>query len=144
MYNKSAIVVEPAGALSSAALRFYADEIKGKNVACIVSGSNNDITRMEEIREKSLLYEGLKHYFLVNFPQKSGAVLSFIRDVIGPTDDLVYIQYIKKTNKESGPALIGIEVAAKGDLDVLIQRMQTHNIKFEYINENNKLFEILI
>lgn len=91
MYNKSAIVVEPAGALSSAALRFYADKIKGKKVACIVSGSNNDITRMEEIREKSLLYEGLKHYFIVNFPQKSGAVLSFIRDVIGPTDDLVYI-----------------------------------------------------
>ena len=144
MYNKSAIVVEPAGALSSAALRFYADEIKGKNVACIVSGSNNDITRMEEIREKSLLYEGLKHYFLVNFPQKSGAVLSFIRDVIGPTDDLVYIQYIKKTNKESGPALIGIEVAAKENLEDLIHRMQAHNIKFEYINENNKLFEILI
>ena len=88
MYNKSAIVVEPAGALSSAALRFYADKIKGKRVACIVSGSNNDITRMEEIREKSLLYEGLKHYFLINFPQKSGAILSFIRDVIGPTDDL--------------------------------------------------------
>ena len=144
MYNKSAIVVEPAGALSSAALRFYADEIKGKNVACIVSGSNNDITRMEEIREKSLLYEGLKHYFLVNFPQKSGAVLSFIRDVIGPTDDLVYIQYIKKTNKESGPALIGIEIAAKENFEDLIKRMEAHNIKFEYINENNKLFEILI
>jgi threonine dehydratase len=144
MYNKSAIVVEPAGALSSAALRFYADKIKGKNVACIVSGSNNDITRMEEIREKSLLYEGLKHYFLVNFPQKSGAVLSFIRDVIGPTDDLVYIQYIKKTNKESGPALIGIEVAAKEDLEDLIRRMEAKSIKYEYINENNKLFEILI
>ncbi len=144
MYNKSAIVVEPAGALSSAALRFYADKIKGKNVACIVSGSNNDITRMEEIREKSLLYEGLKHYFLVNFPQKSGAVLSFIRDVIGPTDDLVYIQYIKKTNKESGPALIGIEVAAKENLEDLIRRMEAKSIKYEYINENNKLFEILI
>ena len=144
MYNKSAIVVEPAGALSSAALRFYADKIKGKNVACIVSGSNNDITRMEEIREKSLLYEGLKHYFLVNFPQKSGAVLSFIRDVIGPKDDLVYIQYIKKTNKESGPALIGIEVSEKEEFDELIKRMEANNIKFEYINENNILFEILI
>jgi threonine dehydratase len=144
MYNKSAIVVEPAGALSSAALRFYADEIKGKNVACIVSGSNNDITRMEEIREKSLLYEGLKHYFLVNFPQKSGAVLSFIQNIIGPTDDLVYIQYIKKTNKESGPALIGIEVAEKEGFNDLIRRMQEHNLKYEYINENNNLFEILI
>jgi len=144
MYNKSAIVVEPAGALSSAALRFYADKIKGKNVACIVSGSNNDITRMEEIREKSLLYEGLKHYFIVNFPQKSGEILSFIRDVIGPTDDLVYIQYIKKTNKDFGPALIGIELAAKEDFAALTRRLDQHGISYEYINENNKLFEILI
>ena len=144
MYNKSAIVVEPAGALSSAALRFYADKIKGKKVACIVSGSNNDITRMEEIREKSLLYEGLKHYFIVNFPQKSGEILSFIRDVIGPTDDLVYIQYIKKTNKNFGPALIGIELAAKEDFKALTERMDKHGISYEYINENNKLFEILI
>ena len=144
MYNKSAIVVEPAGALSSAALRFYADKIKGKNVACIVSGSNNDITRMEEIREKSLLYEGLKHYFIVNFPQKSGEILSFIRDVIGPKDDLVYIQYIKKTNKNFGPALIGIELAAKEDFADLTRRLNEHGISYEYINENNKLFEILI
>ena len=144
MYNKSAIVVEPAGALSVAALRFYADKIKGKRVACIISGSNNDITRMEEIREKSLLYEGLKHYFIVNFPQKSGVILAFIRDIIGATDDLVYFQYIKKTNKESGPALIGIEVASKEDFDALIRRMNANNISYEYINENNKLFEILI
>ena len=144
MYNKSAIVVEPAGALSVAALRFYADKIKGKKVGCIVSGSNNDITRTEEIREKSMLYEGLKHYFIVTFPQRSGAILSFIRDVIGPTDDLVHIQYIKKTNKEEGPALIGIEVASKEDYQALINRMKANNINYEYINENNKLFEILI
>ena len=144
MYNKSAIVVEPAGALSTAALKFYADKIKGKRVACIVSGSNNDITRMEEIREKSLLYEGLKHYFIVNFPQKPGAVLSFIRDVIGPSDDLVYIQYIKKTNKDFGPALIGIELSAKEDFSALMSRMDSNGISYEYINENNKLFEILI
>ena len=144
MYNKSAIVVEPAGALSVAALRFYADKIKGKRVGCIISGSNNDITRTEEIREKSMLYEGLKHYFIVTFPQRSGAILSFIRDVIGPTDDLVHIQYIKKTNKEEGPALIGIEVASKEDYQALINRMKANNINYEYINENNKLFEILI
>ena len=144
MYNKSAIVVEPAGALAVAALKFYKDEIKGKRVACVVSGSNNDITRMEEIREKSLLYEGLKHYFIVNFPQKSGAVLSFIRDVIGPTDDLVHIQYIRKTNKNFGPALIGIELAAKEDFEPFINRLNAHGISYEYINENNQLFEILI
>ncbi len=144
MYNKSAIVVEPAGALATAALRFYADKIKGKNVACVVSGSNNDITRMEEIREKSLLYEGLKHYFIVTFPQKPGEILSFIRDVIGPTDDLVYIQYIKKTNKNFGPALIGIELAAKENFEALIERLDAHGAEYEYINKNNKLFEILI
>ena len=144
LYNKSAIVVEPAGALAIAALRFYAEEIKGKNVACIISGSNNDITRMEEIREKSLIYEGLKHYFIVSFPQKTGALLSFIRDIIGPTDNLVYIQYIRKTNKEEGPALIGIEVAAKEDFKALMKRMDEHHMTYEYINENNKLFEILI
>lgn len=144
LYNKSAIVVEPAGALSIAALKLYSEQIKGKKVVCIVSGSNNDITRMEEIREKSLIYEGLKHYFIINFPQKSGAILSFIRDIIGPTDDLVYIQYIKKTNKEEGPALIGIEVATKEDFKALMKRMDAHNVNYEYINENNKLFEILI
>ena len=144
MYNKSAIVVEPAGALSVAALRFYADKIKGKRVGCIISGSNNDITRTEEIREKSLLYEGLKHYFIVSFPQRSGAFLSFIRDNLGPADDLVMFQYTKKTNKEDGPALIGIEVESKEEFEALVHRMKTNGVNYEYINENNKLFEILI
>ena len=144
MYNKNAIVVEPAGALSVAALRFYADQIQGKRVACIVSGSNNDIIRMEEIREKSLLYEGLKHYFIVNFPQKSGVILSFIRDIVGPDADLVHFQYIKKTNKDFGPALVGIEVTDRCVIEDITKRMTEHNLSFEYINENNKLFEILI
>ena len=144
MYNKSAIVVEPAGALATAALGFYADKIRGKKVACIVSGSNNDITRMEEIREKSLLYEGLKHYFIVTFPQKSGAILSFIQNVIGSEADLVHIQYIKKTNKNFGPALIGIELTSRDDFATLVKRMDENGFAYEYINENNQLFEILI
>ena len=144
MYNKSAIVVEPAGALAVAALKFYKEDIKGKRVACIVSGSNNDITRMEEIREKSLLYEGLKHYFIVNFPQKSGAILSFVQNVIGSSADLVHIQYIKKTNKNFGPALIGIELASKDDFEPFLKRMTENGFAYEYINENNQLFEILI
>ena len=144
MYNKSAIVVEPAGALAVAALKQYKDQIKGKRIACIVSGSNNDITRMEEIREKSLLHEGLKHYFIVNFPQKSGAILSFIQNVIGSSADLVHIQYIKKTNKNFGPALIGIELASKDDFEPFLNRMRENGFAYEYINENNQLFEILI
>ena len=144
MYNKSAIVVEPAGALAVAALKQYKDQIKGKRVACIVSGSNNDITRMEEIREQSLLHEGLKHYFIVNFPQKSGAILSFIQNVIGSSADLVHIQYIKKTNKNFGPALIGIELASKDDFEPFLNRMKENGFAYEYINENNQLVEILI
>ena len=131
MYNKSAIVVEPAGALAVSALKFYREQIKGIRVACIVSGSNNDITRMEEIREKSLLYEGLKHYFIVNFPQKSGAILSFIQNVIGSSADLVHIQYIKKTNKNFGPALIGIELASKEDFEPFLSRMNENGFAYE-------------
>ena len=85
LYNFDAIVVEPAGALSMSALDFYKNEIKGKNVVCVVSGSNNDITRMEDIKERSLLYEGLKHYFVVRFPQRAGALQSFVSNVLGPT-----------------------------------------------------------
>lgn len=144
LYNKNAIVVEPAGALSIAALRFYKEEIKNKRVVCIISGSNNDIMRMEEIREKSLIYEGLKHYFIVNFAQRSGALLAFTRDILSPSDNLEYFQYMRKSNKEEGPALVGVQVANKEDFKSLIRRMDANNINYEYINENNKLFEILI
>ena len=144
LYNKSAIVVEPAGALSITALRFYADKIKGKNVVCIVSGSNNDIARSEEIKEKSLLYEGLKHYFIVRFPQRSGALLTFIKDVLGPNDDITHFSYTKKINKEMGPAIIGIEVTDPKDFDSLIERMEEKGFAYQYLNDNNDLFEFLV
>ena len=96
LYNEEAIVVEPAGALTIAALDFYKEQIKGKNVVCIVSGSNNDITRTEEIKERSLLYEGLKHYFLVQFPQRPGALKDFVNHILGPKDDIAYFQFSKK------------------------------------------------
>ena len=83
LYNKDAIVVEPAGALSISALDFYAEEIKGKNVVCVVSGSNNDIIRTPEIKERALLYANLKHYFIVKFPQRAGALREFVVDILG-------------------------------------------------------------
>lgn len=144
LYNKNAIVVEPAGALSITALRFCPERIKGKNIVCIVSGSNNDITRTEEIREKSLLYEGLKHYFIIRFPQRSGALLAFIRDVMGPDDDITHFSYAKKTNKDQGPAIIGIEVSCKENYDALVRRMEEHGIIYEYLNDKKDLFEFLI
>ena len=115
LYNKDAIVVEPAGALSIAALENNAAEIKGKKVVCIVSGSNNDIDRMPEIKERSLQYEGLKHYFLISFAQRPGALKEFVNNILGPTDDITRFEYMQKTNKESGPALVGIELHDKND-----------------------------
>ena len=144
LYNFDAIVVEPAGALSISALDYYHDKIKGKNVVCIVSGSNNDIVRMEDIKERSLLYEGLKHYFVVRFPQRAGALQNFVSNVLGPHDDITYFEYKKKTNREKGPVLIGIELQNPDDFQGLTERMRESNIDYEYLNDNPNLFEFLI
>ena len=144
LYNEEAIVAEPAGALTIAALDFLRDEIKGKNVVCLVGGGNNDITRTEEIKERSLLYEGLKHYFIIRFAQRAGAMREFLSEVLGPTDDIAMFDYSKKTNRERGPALVGIELKKREDFEPLIERMKTAKIQFEYINDKPALFEFLI
>lgn len=144
LYNEDAIVAEPAGVLAIAALDFYADAIAGKKVVCILSGGNNDIDRMQEIRERSLLYEGLKHYFIVRFAQRPGALREFVNDILGPTDDIVRFEFIQKNNKESGPALIGIEVKNHDDYQHLVDRMQARNLNFTVVNQNENLFEYLI
>jgi threonine dehydratase len=144
LYNFNAIVVEPAGALSISALDYYREQIKGKNVVCVVSGSNNDIIRMEDIKERSLLYEGLKHYFVVRFPQRAGALQNFVSNVLGSHDDITYFEYKKKTNREKGPVLIGIELQNPADFEGLTERMKRDNIDYEYLNNNPNLFEFLI
>ena len=144
LYNEEAIVAEPAGALTIAALDLLRDEIQGKNVVCLVGGGNNDITRTEEIKERSLLYEGLKHYFIVRFAQRSGAMREFLSNVLGPNDDITLFDYSKKTNRERGPAMVGIELKSKADFEPLIERMKAARIQFEYINDKPALFEFLI
>ncbi len=144
LYNFDAIVAEPAGALSISALDCYREQIRGKNVVCVVSGSNNDIVRMEDIKERSLLYEGLKHYFVVRFPQRAGALQNFVSNVLGPHDDITYFEYKKKTNREKGPVLIGIELQNPDDFEGLTARMKQHAIDYEYLNDNPNLFEFLI
>lgn len=144
LYNFDAIVVEPAGALSIAALDYYAKEIKGKNVVCILSGSNNDITRTEDIKERSLLFEGLKHYFIIRFPQRSGALRDFVDKVLGPDDDITHFEYRKKTSREKGPALVGIELQNREDFQGLIERMKSNGFVAEYLNEKPDLFQYLI
>ena len=144
LYNEEAIVAEPAGALSISALDFLREDIRGKNVVCIIGGGNNDITRTEEIKERSLIYEGLKHYFIVRFPQRSGALNEFLGKVLGPTVDIVFFEYSKKTAREKGPALIGVEITKREDLDPLLQRMNEHKVQYTYINDKPDLFEFLI
>lgn len=144
LYNEEAIVAEPAGALSISALDFFADAIRGKNVVCIVSGGNNDITRTEEIKERSMLYEGLKHYFIIRFPQRAGALREFLNEILGPDDEISHFEYTKKNNRENGPALVGIETKSRDEYNVLIANMNERGIKYQVINENPDLFNLLI
>lgn len=144
LYNKDAIVVEPAGALSISALDSYAEEIKGKNVVCVVSGSNNDITRTAEIKERALLYANLKHYFIVKFPQRAGALKEFVVDILGPNDDITHFQYAKKTNRENGAAVVGILLKSAEDLEPLIEKMKARNFFGDYLNDKPDLFQFLV
>jgi threonine dehydratase len=144
LYNEDAIVVEPAGALSIAALDDFASEIKYRTVVCIVSGSNNDIDRMQEIKERSLQYEGLKHYFLINFAQRPGALKEFVNNVLGPSDDITRFEYMQKNNKEAGPALVGIELQSPDDYDRLLQNMKQYQINYTELSKDNTLFSYLV
>ena len=144
MYNEEAIVVEPAGVLSIAALDFLKEEIIGKTVVCIVSGSNNDIERTEEIKERSLIYEGLKHYFMIQFPQRPGALKEFVNDVLGDTDDITYFQFIKKNNRDVGPVIVGLELKKKKHLLSIKERMLESGFNFQYLNEKDPLLALLI
>jgi threonine dehydratase len=144
LYNNNAIVIEPAGALPVAALDSYREQIRGKNVVCIISGGNNDIDRMQEIKERSLIYEGLKHYFILNFPQRAGALREFLEEVLGPNDDITRFEYTKKNNREDAPALVGIELKNKDDYVPLILRLSNKDYGYIEINKDPKLFNLLI
>jgi threonine dehydratase len=144
LYNEEAMVVEPAGALSIAALDFYKEQIKDKTVVCIVSGSNNDILRTEEIKERSLLYEGLKHYFMIQFPQRPGALKEFVNEVLGEEDDITYFQFAQKNNRETGPVIVGLEIKKQEDVVPLKERMLQKGYQYRYLNEKEDLFTQLI
>ncbi|RNC90336.1 MAG: threonine dehydratase [Allomuricauda sp.] len=144
LYNRDAIVVEPAGALTIAALDDFKDEIRGKHVVCIVSGSNNDITRTAEIKERALLYANLKHYFIIRFPQRPGALKEFVAEILGPDDDITHFEYSKKSSRENAPAVVGIELKRPSDLAPLIKRMKENNFFGDYLNDKPDLFQYLI
>jgi threonine dehydratase len=144
LYNQDAIVVEPAGALSITALDSFKGLLKDKNVVCVVSGGNNDITRMEEIKELSLLHEGLKHYFIIRFPQRSGALKEFVDEILGPNDDITHFEYVKKHNREKGPSVVGVELKDNKDFEPLLGRIKDHGFYGEYLNDRPDLFQYLV
>ena len=144
LYNREAIVVEPAGAMSTASLKMIGEEIKGKNVVCLICGGNNDITRMAEIKERALLEAKLLHYFIVRFPQRAGALKEFVADVLGPKDDITFFEYSKKNNRSNGPAVVGIELKNPDDLNPLLKRMKSKGFYGDYINNKPDLFQFLI
>ncbi|UOQ85752.1 threonine ammonia-lyase IlvA [Gracilibacillus salinarum] len=144
LYNENAIVAEPAGALPVSALDYYREEIKGKNIVCVVSGGNNDIDRMQDFKERSLIYEGFKHYFIVNFPQRAGALREFMDDVLGKEDDITRFEYTKKNNRDKGPVLVGIELKHAEDYHLIISRMESKGFTYIEINKDEQLFQLLI
>lgn len=144
LYQNEGIIAEPAGALSVAALDTIAEEIKGKTVVCILSGGNNDILRYPEIMERSLVYQGRKHYFLIEFAQKPGQLRKFLDKAMGPHDDIVRFEYMKKTNKEKGAALVGIELTDKQYLKPLMDRMDAIELKYQIITNDDPLYSYII
>ncbi len=144
LYQSEGIIAEPAGALTVAALDKIKDKIAGKTVVCIVSGGNNDISRYSEIIERSLIYQGLKHYFIIEFAQRAGSLRSYLDDVLGATEDVTLFEYMKKSNRETGPALVGIELARKDDLNPLLERMDKAEMIYQHVSDDHVMFRFLL
>jgi len=144
LYQSDGIIAEPAGALASAAARRYLAGSADGPVVCVVSGGNNDVSRYAEVVERSLLHEGLRHYFLITFPQEPGALRSFLDDVLTGGEDIVVFEYVKKNNRETGPALVGVDLERAADYDALVKRMEDSPLQIEQVPPGSPLFSFLL
>ncbi len=144
LYNKEGIVAEPAGALAVAGLEEIDMNFEGKRIAILLCGGNNDILRMPEISERALLYASLKHYFMIDFPQRAGALKEFVTEILGPNDDITHFEFSKKSYRTNAPAVVGIKLKKAEDFTLLVERMKIHNFKFDYLNDKQNLFQFLI
>ena len=144
LYNKDGIVVEPAGAIGISALEMHHEKFTNKNVGILICGGNNDIIRMSEIKERALLFSNLKHYFIVRFPQRSGALKQFVNNVLGVNDDITFFEYVKKNNRNYTTAIVGIELKFSKDLDHLIKKMKENSFFGEYLNDKPETLRFLI
>ncbi|MGA9491651.1 MAG: threonine dehydratase, partial [Mycobacterium sp.] len=143
LYQNEGIIAEPAGALSVAGL-LESDVAPGSTVVCLISGGNNDVSRYGEILERSLVHLGLKHYFLVDFPQEPGALRRFLDGVLGPSDDVTLFEYVKRNNRDTGEALVGIELGSAADLDGLLERMHTTDMQIEKLDPDSPAYRYLL
>ena len=143
LYQNEGIIAEPAGALSVAAL-FEARLEPGSTVVCVISGGNNDVSRYGEVLERSLVHLGLKHYFLVDFPQEPGALRRFLDTVLGPNDDITLFEYVKRNNRETGEALVGVELGSATDFDGLVERMKASDIHVETLEPGSPAYRYLL
>ena len=143
LYQNEGIIAEPAGALSVAGLH-QLDLKPGSTVVCVISGGNNDVLRYAEIMERSLVHRGLKHYFLVNFPQEPGQLRHFLHEILGPTDDITLFEYLKRNNRETGAAFVGLQLSRAEDLDGLLQRMGESKISVQYLKPGTPEYEFLV
>ena len=143
LYQNEGIIAEPAGALSVAGLH-QLDLEPGSTVVCVISGGNNDVLRYAEIMERSLVHRGLKHYFLVNFPQEPGQLRHFLQEILGPTDDITLFEYLKRNNRETGAALVGLQLSRAEDLDGLLERMGESKISVQYLKPGTPEYEFLV
>ena len=144
LYNKEGIVAEPAGALAVAGLEEIDEDFEDKRIAILLCGGNNDILRMPEISERALLYASLKHYFMIDFPQRAGALKEFVTEILGPNDDITHFEFSKKSYRTNAPAVVGIKLKKAEDFPLLVERMKIHNFKFDYLNDKQNLFQFLI
>jgi threonine dehydratase len=144
LYNEHALVVEPAGALTMAALDSFSSKFAGKKVIAVISGSNNDSYRMSEIQERALLFQGKKHYLLIEFPQRPGALKQFVSEILGPDDDITYFQFAKKNHREKGPAVVGIEVKNPTGMQEIFKRLSEAGMEATYVNNDPLLFQHLV
>ncbi|MFI5508600.1 threonine ammonia-lyase IlvA [Mycobacterium sp. NPDC051804] len=143
LYQNEGIIAEPAGALSVAAL-FEARLEPGSTVVCVISGGNNDVSRYGEVLERSLVHLGLKHYFLVDFPQEPGALRRFLDTVLGVNDDITLFEYVKRNNRETGEALVGVELGSATDFDGLLERMKASDIHVETLEPGSPAYRYLL
>ena len=147
LYRTEGIIAEPAGALAGAGLRPEGpglDLVAGETVVVVLSGGNNDVSRYAEVIERSLLFQGLKHYFLVEFPQEPGALRRFLDEVLGPDDDITRFEYVKRDNREAGPALVGVEIGRRDDLEPLLERMARSPLQIEALEPGSPAFRFLV